>query len=45
MISRLETVWNDPARRARLLWGLWLVSTAFTLFGFAVIFYRILFSR
>jgi hypothetical protein len=42
MIARLAARWEDPARRAKLLWRLWLVSTGFTLFGFGVIFYRIL---
>ena len=43
MMARLEAAWQDPADRARLLWMLWLVATCFTLFGFAVIFYRYFF--
>ena len=43
MMARLESAWEDPADRARLLWLLWLVATGFTLFGFAVIFYRFFF--
>jgi len=43
MIHRLASRWEDPARRARLLRLLWLVSTGFTLFGFGVIFYRFFF--
>lgn len=45
MIERLASAWEDPARRARLLRRLWLISTGFTLFGFAVMFYLLLFSR
>jgi hypothetical protein len=45
MIARFGARWEDPARRARLLLWLWLVSTGFTLFGFGVIFYRVLFPR
>lgn len=43
MMARLASPWEDPAKRARLLWLLWLVSTVFTLFGFSVIFYRFFF--
>jgi hypothetical protein len=43
MMARLSFPSNDPAKRARLLWLLWLVSTGFTLFGFSVIFYRFFF--
>lgn len=42
-MARLAARWDDPAKRARLLWLLWLISTLFTLFGFSVIFYRFLF--
>jgi hypothetical protein len=45
MIARLAARWEDPARRARLLRMLWLVSTGFTVFGFAVIFYRAFVAR
>lgn len=41
MIARLALRWEDPAKRARLLLWFWLISTGFTLFGFAVIFSRI----
>jgi hypothetical protein len=45
MIERLAKVWDDPANRAKLLWRLWIVSTGFTLFGFAVMFYLVLFPH
>ncbi len=45
MIERLASAWEDPARRAQLLRHLWLVSTGFTLFGFAMMFYLLLFAR
>ena len=45
MIDRLESAWKNPAIRAKLLWRLWIISTGFTLFGFAVIFYLALFPR
>ncbi len=45
MIARVVAAWDTPERRARLLVYLWLISTGFTLFGFAVIFYRVFFSR
>jgi len=38
-MERLASAWEDPARRAMILRRLWLVSTGFTLFGFAVMFY------
>jgi phage shock protein PspC (stress-responsive transcriptional regulator) len=41
MIARLASRWEDPAKRARLLWLLWIISTGFTFFGFGVIFYRV----
>jgi len=40
-MKRLAATWEDPARRAMLLRRLWLVSTGFTLFGFAVMLYLI----
>ena len=45
MIDRVESAWKNPATRAKLLWRLWIISTGFTLFGFAVIFYLALFHR
>jgi len=42
MLERLTTRYSDPARRARLIWWMWIVSTSFTLFGFAVILYLVL---
>ena len=45
MIDRLESAWANPATRAKLLWRLWIISTGFTLFGFAVIFYVLLFAK
>jgi phage shock protein PspC (stress-responsive transcriptional regulator) len=45
MIGRLVARWDSPRQRARLLRYLWLISTGFTLFGFGVIFYRIIFAR
>jgi len=44
-MERLASAWEDPARRAMILRRLWLVSTGFTLFGFAVMFYLIWTSR
>jgi len=38
-MERLEKAWENPEERARLLRWMWLISTGFTLFGFAVIFY------
>jgi len=43
MLDRMMERYSDPARRARLVWWLWIVSTGFTLLGFAVILYLILF--
>ena len=40
-MKRLAATWEDPARRAMILRRLWLVSTGFTLFGFAVMLYLI----
>ncbi|HEX9339865.1 MAG TPA: hypothetical protein VF992_01655 [Thermoplasmata archaeon] len=45
MIDRFAATWDDPTRRAKLLRNFWLISTAFTLFGFAVLFYLVLFPR
>ena len=45
MIGRLAARWDNPTNRARLLRWLWAISTAFTLFGFGVIAYRIFFPR
>jgi hypothetical protein len=45
MIDRLVARWDNPAGRARLLRLFWAISTGFTLFGFAVIFYRVFFHR
>jgi len=44
-MERLASAWEDPARRAMILRRLWLVSTGFTLFGFAVMLYLIWASR
>jgi len=44
-MERLVAAWQDPARRAMILRRLWLVSTGFTLFGFAVMLYLIWASR
>ncbi len=40
-MERLVAAWADPARRAMILRRLWLVSTGFTVFGFAVMLYLI----
>lgn len=40
-----EARWNDPRQRARLLRWAWLISTGFTLFGFAVIFYLLFVAK
>ncbi len=45
MIDRFTAAWDDPSRRAKILRSLWWISTGFLLFGFAVIFYRVLFPR
>ncbi len=45
MIDQFREAWEDPARRARLLRWFWIISTGFTVFGFAVIFYILLVSR
>jgi len=44
-MDRLAAAWEDPWRRARLIRYLWLISTGFTVFGFAVMFYLIWPSR
>ncbi len=44
-MERLVSAWEDPARRAMILRRLWLVSTGFTIFGFAVMLYLIWASR
>ena len=45
MIERVLESFEDPRRRARLLRWLWILSTGFTLFGFAVIGYLLFVSR
>lgn len=45
MIDRFVAAWNNPERRVVILRSLWWISTGFTLFGFAVIFYLLLSSR
>ena len=40
-MERLEKAWDNPEQRARLLRWMWFISTGFTLFGFAVIFYML----
>ncbi len=37
----LERAWENPERRARILKWLYIISTGFTLLGFAVIFYLV----
>jgi hypothetical protein len=44
-MERLERAWENPEQRARLLRWMWLVSTGFTLLGFAVIFYLLFVKR
>lgn len=44
-MERLEAYSRDPERRARLVWLAWVISTAFTVFGFAVIAYLLFFSK
>ncbi|HEY7588520.1 MAG TPA: hypothetical protein VIB49_07240 [Thermoplasmata archaeon] len=44
-MHRLEAAWEDPAQRARLLKWAWLISTGFTVFGFAVILYLLFLKR
>ena len=44
-MERLAEAWKDPGRRAMILRRLWIVSTGFTLFGFAVMFYLTLFPH
>jgi phage shock protein PspC (stress-responsive transcriptional regulator) len=43
MLEWMMERYSDPARRARLMMWLWIVSTGFMLFGFAVILYIIIF--
>ena len=38
-MERLARAWDNPEQRARILRWMWLISTGFMLFGFAVIFY------
>jgi hypothetical protein len=38
-MERLERAWERPEQRARLLKWMWIISTGFMLFGFAVMFY------
>ena len=42
MIRRFEAAWEDPASRTRILRWFWIVSTGFTLLGFALILYLVL---
>ena len=44
-MERLEKAWDNPEQRARLLRWMWLISTGFLLFGFAVIFYLLFFQE
>jgi len=41
MIERAKDAFEDPQSRARAMRWLWLVSMAFTLFGFAVMAYLV----
>lgn len=41
MLERMMQKYSEPQCRAKLLRWLWIISTAFTLFGFAVIFFLI----
>ncbi len=43
-MERLERAWANPEHRARLLKWMYIISTGFMLFGFAVMFY-LLFVR
>ena len=45
MIGRFIARWEEPEGRARLLWLFWIISTGFTVFGFGVILYRVIFHR
>ncbi len=45
MLDRFAAAWDDPIRRSKILRNLWWISTGFTLFGFAMIFYLVLFPR
>lgn len=45
MIERTQLALADERSRARVLKWLWIVSTAFTLFGFAVMFYLLVLAR
>ncbi|MGQ0796714.1 MAG: hypothetical protein ACT4OI_02440 [Methanobacteriota archaeon] len=45
MIDRAVAAFDDPVRRARLVRWFWLLSTGFTLFGFAVIAYLLFVGR
>ncbi len=38
-MERLSRAWENPEQRARILRWMWLISTGFVLFGFAVMFY------
>ena len=44
-MDRLVADWEDPRHRAHLRRYLWLISTGFTVFGFAVMSYLIRASR
>ena len=44
-MDRLAAAWEDPRHRAHLRRHLWLISTGFTVFGFAVMSYLIWASR
>ncbi len=40
-MERLERAMQNPERRARILKWMYLISTGFMLFGFAVMFYLV----
>jgi len=42
MLDKLQMRYSSPEERAKLMKWLWIVSTGFTLLGFAVIFYLVL---
>ncbi len=44
-MERLAKAWENPEQRARLLRWMWLLSTGFMLFGFAVIFYLLFVAK
>jgi len=44
LVQRLAERYKEPARRARLIFYFWLISTGFLVFGFLIILVKVFLS-